>query len=220
MRLLADGRLAVSTDAGLRAIAAGRITELVRGDVDTPRGFPPTWAGERIGRAWVSESSGFAVAPGGEWILGGSGGLLLVTRPGGGSTRLAAAVLSSTQRAVWRRRVELQARAPDGAFASHRRSVLGRPRLPLGVARRALHAYLYPGGDAYSELSRCRRLGPRRIRCRQVAGGDGTVERDEMVTATLRRDGWIEARSVSGRARLEVPPAPSRRSRAPAPAPS
>lgn len=82
LHLLADGTLALSTDAGLRAIAAGRITELARGGVDTPRGFPPTWAGERIGRAWVFESSGFAVAPSGEWILGGSRGLVLITRPG------------------------------------------------------------------------------------------------------------------------------------------
>ena len=248
---LDDGSLALVTDAGLRAVASGRIRELVRGAADPPRGFPPVWAGDRAGRSWLYAPTTFAPTTG-EWVLGGYNGLMLVTRPDGGSSRLAAAVLSSTQRSVWRRAVsisltqparvvvrvrsggrvvatgqrdapaglstlrlsralpgrvstvELRARAGSGAFASHSRRVLGLSRLPLAAARRTLRAWGHPGGDAWVEVTNCRRLGTRRIRCRLMAGGDGTTDVNERVTLTLRRDGWIEARSTLGRARLEV----------------
>ncbi len=248
---LDDGSLALVTDDGLRAVASGRIRELVRGASDPPHGFPPVWAGDRVGRSWLYAPTAFATTAG-EWVLGGYNGLMLVTRPDGGSSRLAAAVLSSTQRTVWRRKVsisltqparvvvrvrsggrvvatgerdapagrstlrlsralpgrvstvELRARAGSGAFASHSRRVLGRPRLPLAAARRTLRAWGYPGGDAWVEVTNCRRLGTRRIRCRLMGGGDGTTTVNERDTLTLRRDGWIEARSPYGRALVEV----------------
>jgi hypothetical protein len=81
-----------------------------------------------------------------------------------------------------------------GASASHRLRVLGRPLLPLLIARRAINAHANAsGGDIIAETDRCRRRGPRSVRCRTIIYCEcGTFR--HTTTITLRRDGWMWGR--------------------------
>jgi hypothetical protein len=102
--------------------------------------------------------------------------------------------------------IELRLTTADGRTATHRLRVLGRPFIAIRYAKRLIRRSFVENaigeGTGSITLSRCRRQGPRRVRCLAAVrfGGPGRRHR-EIHSIELRPDGVLQFRMRSLRGR-------------------